>query len=249
MSEADAASGRMAQLPKRFYDRVDICETGEGWGVRLDDKEVLTPARARLEVPNRLLARAIGDEWEAQTTRIDPDTMPLTRLANTTLDGVRGKEGEVAGDIASYAGSDLVCYRADTPEGLVAMQCEHWDPVLAWAGETLEARFVSVAGIMHRDQPADALSAVRAALDHYDAFALAALHTITTLTGSALLALAHATGRLSAEEAWAAAHVDEDWQISQWGEDEEAAKRHAVRWREMAAAAQVLGTLAAGQQR
>lgn len=243
MSEPDAPGARASRLPKRFYDRVEVGKTSDGWCIRLDDKQVLTPAKTRLQAPTQPLATAIAAEWEAQATRIDPDTMPLTRIANTALDGVKGKEREVATEIASYAGSDLICYRAEAPEGLVANQCEHWDRVLAWAEETLNARLVPVAGIVHRDQPEDALAAVNAALEGYDAFALAALHTITTLTGSALLALAHAKGRLSAAEAWAAAHVDEDWQIAQWGEDAEATARRAARWGEMAAAARVLATL------
>ena len=244
MSGARASAGRMASLPKRFYERVEVGKTGEGWCVRLDGKEVCTPAKALLAVPTEALAQAIAAEWEAQAEHIDPDAMPLTRIANTAIDGVRGRESEVADEIAAFAGSDLVCYRADGPEGLALKQGEHWDPVLDWAEKALDARFVCASGIVHQPQSAEALAAVCAALAGYDALALSALHTITTLTGSALLALAHARGCLSAQEAWAAAHVDEDWQVSKWGEDAEAAERRAARWREVEAAARVLATLA-----
>ncbi len=169
--------------------------------------------------------------------------MPLTRLANSAIDGVAGREAEVRADIAEYAGSDLVCYRAHGPERLVERQCRAWDPILAWSRDTLGARFEVATGIMPVAQPDAGRAAVAEALARLDAFTLAALHVMTTLMGSALLALAHARGRLSAEEAWAAAHVDEDWQISQWGKDAEAAARRERRWAEMQAASRMLSLL------
>jgi chaperone required for assembly of F1-ATPase len=204
---------------------------------------VRTPAKAGLVVPSRALAEAIAAEWEAQATHIDAATMPLTRLANTAIDGVAARHAQVCADIAAFAASDLVCYRAEGPEPLVQRQGRQWDPVLAWAGEALGARFEVASGLMPVAQPEGAAAAVAAALAGLDAFRLAALHVMTTLTGSALLALAHARGALSAEAAWAAAHVDEDWQIGQWGEDAQAAARRARRWAEMQAASRMLALL------
>jgi chaperone required for assembly of F1-ATPase len=225
------------RLPKRFYKIAAIEQTEASWTVLLDGRPVRTPAKAAFAVPAKDLATAIAGEWDAQGERVDPATMPLARLANTAIDRVAGREGAVADEIAAYAASDLLCYRAGEPEGLVEAQRRQWDPVLEWTQDVLGARFQLAEGIIHAAQPEDSLKAVRRELDAFDAFALAALHTITTLTGSVLLALAHARGRLGVEETWAAAHVDEDWQISKWGEDAEAKARRTVRRAEMEAAA------------
>jgi chaperone required for assembly of F1-ATPase len=203
-----------------------------------------TPAERPFAVPTRALAEAIAGEWKAQGERIDPATMPLTRLANSALDGVAGREIDVRAEIVEYAGSDLLCYRASEPAGLVERQALLWDPVLAWARDALGARFQVATGLMPVAQSERARSTIAGALGGLDAFNLAALHVMTTLTGSALLALAHARGRLTVDGAWAAAHVDEDWQISQWGEDAEAAARRRRRWAEMQAASRVLVLLA-----
>ena len=220
-------------LPKRFYDTVNLEEGPDGVAILLDKRRVRTPARAELRVAGMVLAKEIAREWDDQGENIDPDTMPMTRRANTALDRVCGREAEVVGELVDYAGADLLCYRAETPEDLVELQCAHWDAVLAWVKNNLGAAFEVRTGISHIDQPAQALAIISNAFADYSPFELAALHTMTTLTGSALLTLAHAKGHLDAEQLWAAAHVDEDWQISQWGEDEEAAKRRTVRRSEM----------------
>jgi chaperone required for assembly of F1-ATPase len=215
----------------------------EEYRILLDGKPVRTPAKRVLAVPSRALAEAVAGEWEVQRDRIDPAAMPLTRLVNSTLDGVRGREAEVRAEIAKYAGSDLVCYRAAEPEGLVRRQAELWDPVLAWSREALGADFQVAVGLMPVAQPQAACAALAGGLEGYDAFALAALNVMTTLMGSALLALAHARGQLTAEAAWAAAHVDEDWQIAKWGADAEAAARRLRHWTEMQAASRLLALL------
>ena len=172
--------------------------------------------------------------------------MPATRLANSAIDGVAKTLAETRAEIARYAGSDLLCYRADGPETLVALQAEAFDPVLDWAHERLGARFILGVGLMHVAQPEPTLAAARAAVDAFDdPFAVAALHVLTSLSGSALLALAVAHGATRADEAWRAAHVDEDFQISQWGEDDEAMARRAARWQEFETAAKVMAALAA----
>jgi chaperone required for assembly of F1-ATPase len=197
-----------------------------------------------LALPTRALAEAVAAEWEAQGERIDPATMPLTRLANSTIDGVIARQAEVRAEIVKYAGSDLLCYRAEGPEELIRRQAETWDPVLAWARAALGADFNVSQGVMPAAQPDAATEAVARVLQPHGPFALAAIHVMTTLMGSALLALAHAHGHLSAEAAWVAAHVDEDWQISQWGEDAEAKARRDRRWAEMQAASRLLELLA-----
>src|SRR5262245_53474209 len=232
-------------LPKRFYQRVDVADRDGGFALLLDGKPVRTPGKKQLLLPSRALAEAVAEEWRAQKERIDPATMPLTKLANSAIDGVPGREDAVIGDILNYAGSDLLCYRAERPRGLVEAQRAHWDPVLAWAKSVLGAPFVLAEGIVHVAQPQASLDRLREALKAYDPFGLTALHVMTGLTGSALLALAVALGLMSLEEAWKAAQVDEDWQIAQWGEDAEAASRRVARRRDFAAAARALALLKA----
>jgi chaperone required for assembly of F1-ATPase len=246
----DKANGRAARapsasLPRRFYKDVAIADHDRGVTLLLDGKPLRTPCKAPLALPTRALAEAVAGEWRAQGERIDPATMPLTKLANSAIDGVAGREQAVIDDIMKHAGSDLVCYRAEGPGGLVDAQTKQWDPLLAWARDALGAPLAAAKGVVHVTQPQASLDRLKERLAGRDGFSLAALHVMTALTGSALLALAVALGRLTAEEAWEAAHVDEDWQISQWGEVDEAAARRANRWRDFAAAAQMLNLLQA----
>jgi chaperone required for assembly of F1-ATPase len=241
---ASNGAAKKSSLPKRFYKNVAIKDEGEGGAaLQLDGKQVRTPGKASLMLPTQDLAEAVGAEWRGQGERIDPATMPLTKLANSAIDGDKGREQAVIDDILAYAASDLLCYRAEGPKGLVASQAKHWDPVLGWAKATLDAPFSLAEGIVHVAQPPASLERIRAELKRFDAFSLAALHVMTTLTGSALLALAVALGKLTPEEAWRAAHVDEDFQISQWGEDEEAARRRAHRRRDFDAALRLIALL------
>jgi len=230
-------------LRKRFYERAAAGEGGvDGVPVTLDDKPVRTPLRRLLAAPTPALAEAIAAEWNAQEKEIDPGRMPLTRLANAVIDAVADAPGPVAAEVEKYLGSDLVCYRADTPARLIEMQAQAWDPVLAWAHEALGARFVQVEGVIHAAQPVEAIAAARGAIPG-DPWRLGAVSSITTLTGSALLALALLHGRFDAEAAWAAAHVDEDWQMAQWGRDDVALERRAYRQAELQAAVKVLDAL------
>jgi chaperone required for assembly of F1-ATPase len=233
----------MTAGPKRFYKSASVSGDAPPFEVLLDGKPVRTPARRAMALPSRALAEAVAAEWQAQGKQIDPACMPLTRLVNSAIDGVAGREAEVRADIAKYAAGDLICYRAGQPRELAQRQAEAWDPILTWARQALGARLIAGEGVVPVEQPEEARAAIAAALARLDPFALAAHHVMTTLTGSALLALAHAGGRLTAEEAWAAAHIDEDWQISQWGEDAEAKARRDRRWTEMQSASRLLGLL------
>jgi chaperone required for assembly of F1-ATPase len=239
---AAARRAMRPQLRRRFYEHAGIADIEDGFAVRLDGRPVMTPARRALAAPTRALAEALAAEWEAQRGAIDPANMPLTRLANTIIDGVADHMGEVAAEVAKYLGSDLVCYRAASPAGLVARQAEAWDPVLAWAGEALGARLMQTDGMAFVTQPEVALAAARAAIPagagaHWR---LGVLHAITTLTGSALIALRILHGGMSVDEAWTAAHVDEDWNTEFWGQDALALERRAYRLAEMQAAVRVL---------
>jgi chaperone required for assembly of F1-ATPase len=233
----------MAERPKRFYKDAGVEADGGRFRVLLDGKPVRTPGKAIFAMPDKALAEAVADEWRAQGETIDPESMPLTRLANSAIDLAEKDEQAVADDILAYAGSDLLCYRADAPAGLVEKQAEHWDPVLAWARESLQAPLMLSQGVNHVAQQEGSLAKLADAFRGLDPFRLAALHILTTLSGSALLALAVARGALTPEQAWEAAHVDEDWQFGQWGEDAEAAERRARRRRDFDAAAETLRLL------
>ncbi|MEK1855012.1 MAG: ATP12 family protein [Phyllobacterium sp.] len=228
-------------LPKRFYKVAAVAERDGTFAIELDGRGVKTPARQDLSLPTRAAAQLIADEFSAQEKEIDPARMPATRLANTAIDGIVNDPQAVLEDVLRFASSDMLCYRAGSPERLVNRQTELWDPIIDWAASDLDARFVLAEGVMHVEQPREALSAFSVHLGQFnDPFAIAALHTITTLTGSAILALAIARGEISGTEAWKLAHVDEDWTIEHWGEDAEAAARRAMREREMMAAVKML---------
>jgi chaperone required for assembly of F1-ATPase len=224
---------------KRFYSHAGVVESPDGFAITLDDKPVRTPSGRALAVPTREIADGIAAEWEAQKEMIDPLTMPLTRFANSVIDAVVDRVEAVAEDIVKYLGSDLLFYRAGHPQELVAREAELWDPIVFWAAETLGAHFILAEGIVHVRQPDTAIAAGRAALPD-DPWSIAALHVVTTLTGSALLALALVHGVLDSEQVWNAAHVDDDWNIQQWGVDEEVAARRLARWTDFQAAASIL---------
>lgn len=231
-------------LPKRFYTVVSVARDDEGYSIQLDGRPVRTPAKNALTAPTAALADLMRAEWEAQAEHIDPATMPVTKLVNTAIDGVAADPQAVFDDILRFSSSDLLCYRADAPEELVARQSRHWDPLIEWAATELGARFILIEGIMPQDQPSEATSAFAAALRKYDTpIGLACLHTATTLTGSAILALAFAEGRLSADDAWTLAHLDEDWTDQHWGVDPEAQLRRARRQEEFEASAAAFKSL------
>ncbi|WP_158807659.1 ATP12 family chaperone protein [Beijerinckia sp. L45] len=230
-------------LPKRFYTEVAVGPHERGHALLLDGKPVRTPAKDHLVLPTAELAERLAAEWRAQTELIDPATMPLTKLANSAIDGVAKTLDATAAEVAKFAETDLVCYRAGGPAPLVAAQSAMWDPILAFAHEALGARFLCVEGVMYVAQPEPARLAVAQAVDAIakgpsGALKLAALNVMTTLTGSVLTALAVARTHLTAEEAWATAHVDEDFQARFWGTDADAIARRERRWRDMAAAAE-----------
>ena len=230
---------------KRFYAKAGVLEAPGGFVIALDDKPIRTPSGRQVVVPAREIADAIVAEWNTQEEFIDPLSMPLTRFANSVVDGVIDRVEAVTEDVAKYFETDLVFYRAGHPEGLVAREAEHWDPLVFWAADALGAHFILTEGIVHVRQPDSAVAAARAALPR-DPWSIAALHVITSLTGSALLALALLRGVLDQDQVWAAAHVDEDWNIEKWGIDEEVAMRRAARLVDFKAAATIVKAMNPG---
>jgi chaperone required for assembly of F1-ATPase len=208
---------------KRFWTAATAAPEGDGFGVRLDGRPLRTPARKALAVPTLALAQAIAGEWQAAADPVDPLGLPLTRLANSAIDGVAASLAGVRDAVAAYGASDLLCYRAPQPEGLVRRQAERWDPWLAWARDHLGAPLVAAVGVMHVAQPPGALARLTDEVARHDAFTLAALHQFVAISGSLILGLAVVRGALDPGEAFDLGRIDEAWQAAQWGEDAEAA--------------------------
>ncbi|MFQ5971498.1 MAG: ATP12 family chaperone protein [Alphaproteobacteria bacterium] len=225
---------------RRFYTEVAVIETAGRFAVDLDERPARTPAGSRLVLPTGALARAVAEEWRAQKDEIEPDTMPLTRLAATAIDRVASDREAVVDQVASYGGSELVCYRADRPPNLVLRQHEVWQPLVDWAAQDLDAHLVVTTGVVPIAQPPEALSALSAVVAALDDFELTAIHSVTTAAGSLVIALALAAGRLDPGAAFAASHLDELFQAEEWGEDAEAAQRRDTLRAEIEIAARFL---------
>ena len=233
--------GREARVVrKRFYKAVTVAPVSGGFAVHLDGRGVRTPAKAPLLLPVEALAAALAEEWQAQGEELKPATMPLTTLACTAIDAVANTMPAVAEDIGSYAMSDLLCYRAEAPDGLVERQAAGWDPLLAWAERELTVTFERTSGLMPVAQSPRVAGQMVVAVGGLDALQLAAVHVLTSLMGSAILALAVLRQRLDIDTAWRLAHIDEHWQIQRWGTDAEAEVRQAARHKTATAAAKVL---------
>jgi chaperone required for assembly of F1-ATPase len=214
--------------------------TGITYGVALDGRPLRTPARAALAVPTRALAEAIAAEWNAQGEEIQPRTMPLTGLSNAAIDRVAPDLIPFADGLSVFAENELLAYRAEHPPVLVAHQAAHWDPWLAWARARYDVDFTLVAGIIHLAQPPATLARLGAAYRGFDAFHLAALNPVVTISGSAVIGLAVAQGAMDADEAWTIGHLDELWQAEQWGKDPLAEAGHKERRDDLAAAVAML---------
>lgn len=234
---------------KRVYREVAWRAGGNGFEVALDGRPLRTPARRTMALPTEALARAVAEEWEAQTDEIRPQAMPLTRLVATAIDRVAVRREEVAAEIQGYGDSDLVCYRAEAPVELVARQAELWQPVVDWVRLRYDAALTVTSGIVPVTQPETALAALRAALAPLSDLELMALHTVTTATGSLVIGLAVLEGEMAGEAAWAAGLADELYMSEVWGEDDEAKQRHDALKRDILAAERLLtllGRLPAG---
>lgn len=231
-------------LKKRVYKTARLVARGDGFGVALDGKPVETPRGRALVLPTRALADAVAAEWAAQGETIDPLAMPLTRLAGSAIDLVMPHRKEVVARTAAYAATDLLCYRAEEPPGLVERQNAGWQPVVEWAAERYGAPLRVTAGVVAVEQPSETLARLAQAVGSYDDMALAAL-AAAAAAGSLLLALALAEGRLDAETAFALSQLDERYQSERWGEDPEALLRRAALRAEIAGAARFLALLAA----
>jgi len=207
---------------KRFWTTATPKALSHGWGIELDGRPVKTPAKAMLMVPTLPMAEAIASEWDAQEGEVRPQTMPFTRTANAAIDKVAPQHAEVADMLADYGDSDLLCYRAVAPEELIARQAAVWDPLLDWARRNLGADLQIRSGVIHAPQTPTEVAKLRARVHALDSFQLAAFHDLVAISGSLIVGFAVLDGHLDANSGWAASRLDEEWQIEQWGRDEEA---------------------------
>lgn len=230
----------MAQNLKRFWTEASVVASESGWGVSLDGKRLRTPARHPLTLPTRALADAVADEWNAQTDEVRPTAMRLTGLANAAIDRAGP---ELAATLAAYGESDLLCYRAEHPPALIAMQSVEWDPPLAWARRRYDVAFAVTSGVTHRAQPAPTLARLGAAVSALDRLRLAGLHPLVTITGSLVLGLAVVEHELTGEAAFEIGELDIRFQAAHWGEDAEHAGTRALGRTSLLAGAQFVKLL------
>lgn len=230
---------------KRFYRKATVAPVAEGFTVLLDGKTLRTPAKNELIVASRALAEAIAAEWQGQEATVKPLALPLTRLVSTAIDRVAPRHNEIVAEVTKYAGTDLLCYRAATPAELAARQHALWQPLLDWADARFDARLVVTHSITPVAQPTEALAALERAVAAHGAMELMALHLATTACGSLILGLALLAGRLSPAEAFAAAELDESFEIERWGEDPEQTARRAALEEDIALAARFAALLRA----
>lgn len=228
---------------KRVYQSVSVEAVDGGFEIRLDGRPVRTPERSPLRVPNRALAEAIRAEWDAQETEIRPATMPLTQLASTALDRTGPQRAAIVDGVLAFAGTDLLCYRADRPAALVSRQAEIWQPLLDWVALRHDALLHVATGIIAVEQPPEALAALRSAVAALDAWQLAGLQNAVAAAGSLVVALALLDGEVDAAGAFAVAELDATFQIERWGEDAEAARRRQALREDLAATERFLHLL------
>lgn len=233
----------LGKTMKRFHKQAGAAAVEGGFAVQLDGRGIKTPAGRKLEVPSEKLALAIAAEWDAQGDEIKPHTMPLTQLASTALDRVGPERAAITEQLLAYAGTDLLCYRAQSPSDLVTMQTQAWQPLLDWAATQLDAGLVTTTALIAVDQPAGALHALAAKLDSYDVWRLTVAQAACAASGSLILALALVEGRVDGEGCFTASNIDEAHQIALWGDDAEAADRREKLRRDILAAAEMLAFL------
>lgn len=214
---------------KRFWKTAEVVTDGDGFGVALDGRPVRTPAKAPLVLPTEPLAHEVAQEWAAQEGKINPLSMPFTRSANAATDKVARQHGEVADMLASYGDSDLICYRAASPEELVEKQNAGWDPLVDWSATRLKAPLQVYVGVMHASQPAESIMRLTERVHQLAPFQLTAFHDLVSLSGSLIIGFAVAEGYADAATLWPVSRIDEEWQISQWGDDADAAEQAAIR--------------------
>jgi len=228
---------------KRFYQTATVVPAERGFMVQLDGRPIKTPEKRPNLSPTKVLAEAICMEWNAQADKVDPASMPMAKLQNTALDRVAGRTDDLICELVRYAGTDLLCYRAASPQDLAQHQDRLWQPLLDWTQQHHDMTLTVTTGILHVQQEMQQLAKLEYFLAGLDSFRLAAFYTIATLCGSVVIALNMLGGNISAQQAWDAAQLDENYQTAQWGRDEEAQIRQNNMKKELDSAARFLEML------
>lgn len=230
-------------LQKRFWKQVSVRPETSGYGIYLDERQLKTPLKSSLLAPTKAVAEGIAAEWDSVEDKINPLDMHLTRCANATIDKVVVEHDAVAAMLAEYGGTDLLCYRAESPSELVNRQAAAWDPLLDWLAQEKDVHLVATSGVMHLPQPADSLARLLDMTLAFDPWRLTAFHDLVTISGSLVLAFAMTEGHKTPEEIWVLSRIDETWQEEQWGVDEDAAKGVAVKYADFLKAARLFELL------
>jgi len=230
-------------LQKRFWKQVSVRPETSGYGIYLDERQLKTPLKSSLLAPTKAVAEGIAAEWDAVEDKINPLDMHLTRCANATIDKVVVEHDAVAAMLAEYGGTDLLCYRAESPSELVDRQAAAWDPLLEWLAQEKGVQLVTTSGVMHLPQPAQSLARLLDMTLAFDPWRLTAFHDLVTISGSLVLAFAMTEGHKTPEEIWTLSRIDETWQEEQWGVDEDAAKGVAVKYVDFLKAARLFELL------
>ena len=228
---------------KRFWKEVSVARETDGFALALDGRPVKTPGWVSLLLPNAELAEAVADEWRSVGEDIDPRAMSLTGLANAAIDRIGTAHASFAASLAAYGETDLLYYRAEGPEPLVARQSAAWDPLLDWARARYDVHFETATGVMHHPQPPATVTRLAEAVSALDAFQLAGMSPVVTIGGSLIAALALFEGHAGRDAIWAAVETDEDWQVEQWGDDDIAIKARETRKGDFDAGARFLSLL------
>jgi chaperone required for assembly of F1-ATPase len=230
---------------QRFWKEVTTEQSAWGFGIRLDDRVLKTPMKNELLLPTTALRDAVVAEWQAVGEALDPAAMAMTGFANAAIDHVAPDRATFAAQIAAYAESDALCYRAEAEDALAARQAEIWDPWLDWARGRYDLSFTLVEGVMHRPQPEATLEKLRTEVAARGTFELAAMAKLAHLSGSLVVMLALVERAGAAKALWTASCLDELWQEELWGSDYWAEKNRTDREAEFMQAAQFLALLRA----
>lgn len=215
--------------PKRFWQNATVEPAEEGFAVLLDGKAVRTPGKRALVVPTDAIAQRIAEEWQAQEEKINPESMPWTRSANSAIEKVSAARSGIEDHLIDYAGTDLLCYRAESPASLISRQRAAWDPILEWADQTFGARLTTTSGVMPVAQPEESITRLAQAMPVMSDFQMTGFYDLVALSGSFLIGLAAIHAFKADADLWAASRIDETWQFEQWGADEEAAEAEEVK--------------------
>ena len=231
-------------IKKVFWKSVTVQKDGFDYVIYLDNHLLKTPKKSLIKLPNQKLADLVAKEWVEQINEIDYNIMPVNRLANAAIDKVGNNVDEVITLLGEYAGTDLLCYRVAEPNELIDQQILHWDPYIKWVEEKFDIKLNVTNGVVPIEQPIETMHLLISKMKNMSTFKLTVFHELVTISGSYILGLAAVENAMPSENIWNAAILDESWQSSAWGEDQEQKKNLELKKADFFKAIEVLHTLA-----